>query len=158
MPLRFMSLRFLLALGLAAAPAEAATGPFASDSATIAFSADSEAAGADIISQCLTDIGLREAEMPGYLVQFSRAMRPRKTLVLLAARDAAAAGPTPRNLKRGRTAEFAALTVSEMSSGKVVLNVQVARKVSRKAADPNLIVRQLCAAIRQSAAEAGRSG
>jgi len=141
-----------LAAGVTVAGAAQAR-PRGLEGATILLTADEGTQGVEIVAQCLSEAGLRQAAPADYLVQFSRALRPRKTAVELAAKDAA---PAPRRkLRSGRTVEVATVAISEVASGKVLRRAEVVAKVRRRGRTPDAIVRKLCDVIKRSVAEPG---
>ncbi len=125
--------------------------------AAIVLSAEEGVLGIETVSRCLTEAGMRVAEPAAYLAHFSRAVRPRKMVVELGEGDA----PTDaihRRVRWGRTVETAALAISEISSGKVVLRVEARRKLRRDGKGAGLVLTDLCKVIQRSVGVAPRQG
>lgn len=141
-----------LAAGLTTAGA-AEPRPRGMDGARIVLSADAGTAGVAVLSRCLDEAGLHQAAPADYLVQFSRALRPRRMVVELGAKDA---GPEPRRKVRwGRTVEVATVAISEIASGKVLHRAEVVAKVRRRNPAPDALVRNLCDALRRAITQPG---
>lgn len=122
---------------------------------TIAFASDEAVQGSEQMAQCLAEAGMRQATPATYLVQFTRSVRPRKTLVELGPQDGASRGDR-RPPRWGKRIEVAALTVSEIATGKVLLQAEAAQKVGGKG--QGQILTELCSAIRRAGLQPVRPG
>lgn len=117
------------------------------EGATIAFATDEAVQGSEQMAQCLAEAGMRQATPATYFVQFTWSVRPRKTLVELGPQDGASRGDR-RSVRWGKAIEVATLSVSDIASGKVVLQAEASQRVGSKA--QGRVLGDLCGAIRRA--------
>lgn len=143
----------LVSLSLALAsplPVYATTDPSAADGPVIVFAPDSEMVGRDIVSQCVMKLEQVQSHSGQFYVQFTRAVRPRK-IVVETANESMVPDTIHRLDRSGRVIDITAITVSEMSSGRVTFKAEVSTDARRTMKDPERPARAICDVIRQSA-------
>ena len=107
------------------------------------------------IEACLQAVGMTPAMSAKAMVQVAHALRPARSMVLLAGEDAVRRGPKP-NARRDR--EELTLTVTDRSSGALLWRGAVLRTLGKTetGGDATALVPPLCAAIKAPPAAASR--
>lgn len=118
--------------------------------ATFAVTSQGPAEDMGPLRECLGGLGMRWAEAPAYLVQFSRVVRPPKMLVEQGAQDRASR--PRRGRQTGKAIEIASLALVDTATGATVFQAKVSRKIRRNRPAAASIVSEMCALLRSAPA------
>lgn len=109
----------------------------------IALNVDDAPAGFEQISHCLTEAGFHQPAPAKYLVQFSRTVRPRKTLVLTGGGEEFS-GRSWKRIRSGKLVDTATLAISDVHTGDLLFRAETSRKLGRKPRDGGTTLDEMC--------------